>query len=281
MADPGAVAASRDDELVVGEAVALDVRPASMILRAAGAAIDIVAALAVILGALLALGFFSSVVPIDDALGAAIIIAMLVLVLVVVPTAVETVTHGRSLGKLAIGARIVRDDGGAIGFRHALIRALTGVLEVYFTFGGLAAIVSLVNPRAKRLGDLVAGTYSQHERVPMIVEPVYGVPEVLEPWSRTADVARMPDRLARRIAAFLSQATRMAPAARQRLAAGLAAEAAAFVSPLPDGADPEFFLAAIAAIRRDRELRAHRLERERLDSLGPVLSGLPHGFPDR
>ena len=33
-----------------------------------------------------------------------------------IPTAVETLSQGKSLGKLAVGARIVRDDGGSIGF---------------------------------------------------------------------------------------------------------------------------------------------------------------------
>ena len=60
-----------------------------------------------------------------------------VLCFVVVPAAVETLSRGRSLGKLAAGLRIVRDDGGAIRFRHAVIRALIGFLEIYLTFGGL------------------------------------------------------------------------------------------------------------------------------------------------
>ncbi|WP_210480654.1 RDD family protein [Naasia sp. SYSU D00948] len=275
MADP-----APDEELIVGEAVALDVRPASFILRAASAAIDFTVSVAVLIAFLLGLTFLLADVA-DSALLAAISIAMLVTVLVIVPVVVETATRGRSLGKLAIGARIVRDDGGAIGFRHALIRALTGVLEIYFTAGGLAALVGLLNPRAKRLGDLLAGTYAQHERVPRIVEPVYGVPDVLAAWAATADVGRLPDRLGRRIAAFLKQASRMTVPARQRLAAELAAEAAPYVSPLPQNADPEFFLAAVAALRRDREYRAHLLEEERLGRLDPVLTGLPHAFPSR
>ena len=34
------------------------------------------------------------------------------------------------LGRLAVGSRIVRIDGGAAGFRHAFIRALVGVIEI-------------------------------------------------------------------------------------------------------------------------------------------------------
>jgi hypothetical protein len=65
-----------------------------------------------------------------------------------------------------------------------------------------------------------------------------------------------------------------------RLAAELASEAAPWVSPLSE-ADPELFLAAVAAVRRERDYRALMLERERLEHLSPLLTGLPHGFPDR
>ena len=46
------------------------------------------------------------------------------------PIAVETLSHGRSLGKLACGLRVVRDDGGPIRFRHALVRGAIGVVEI-------------------------------------------------------------------------------------------------------------------------------------------------------
>jgi uncharacterized RDD family membrane protein YckC len=266
-------------ELVTGEGVALDVRPASVILRAAGTIIDWAAYLLLYLLLVLAVIFLFAD-SIDEALGQALMIAGLVFCILIVPVAVETATAGRSLGKLAIGARIVRDDGGAIQLRHAFIRALVGVIEIFFTFGGLAATTALLNGRSKRLGDLLAGTYSQHERVPKASEPVYGVPAELAQWAQVADVARLPDRLARRIAQFLRQAVHLTPSTRQRQAAGLAAEASVFVSPVPD-APPEAFLAAVQAIRRDREYAALLLERERLERLGPVLNGLPHGFPIR
>src|SRR5919112_957635 len=82
------------------------------------------------------------------------------LVFVVVPTTVETLTRGRSLGKVAAGIRIVRDDGGPVRFRHALIRALAGVGEIWLTLGAVALITSMLNDRGKRVGDLLAGTYA-------------------------------------------------------------------------------------------------------------------------
>ncbi len=267
-------------ELMTGEAVGLDLRPTSFVLRAVGAIIDFVVYFGFWLLVLLAVtspwlsGYF------DAASSAAVTVSVLVFCLVVAPTAVETVTQGKSLGKLAVGARVVRDDGGSIGFRHAFIRALTGVLEVFFTLGGIASVTALLNHRTKRLGDLLAGTYSQNERVPKETPPVFGVPVELLGWAATADVARMPDGLSRRISQFLHQASRLTPDARERLSRSLATEASVFVAPLPP-ANAELFLAAVSAVRRDREYRALTLESERLERLRPALESLPHAFPER
>jgi len=285
MIDVSRVEAERYDEpentLITGEAVALDLRPASFILRAAGTIIDwllylgsyLVAWLTVIPLLIVSLNISEGVIN-------AIAISSLVFMIVVVPTAVETLCHGKSLGKLAVGVRIVRDDGGAIGFRHALIRALIGVLEIYMTFGGVAAIVGFLNGRSKRLGDFVAGTYSQYERVSHKDREVFGVPLELQHWALTADVARMPDGLARRISSFLVQANGLTPATRDRLSRSLASEASVFVSPVPQ-ANAEMFLAATTAIRRDRERAALDLEKRGIDALEPLLGGMPHQFPRR
>ncbi|TFB91223.1 RDD family protein [Cryobacterium sp. HLT2-28] len=266
-------------ELVTGEAVALDVRPASVILRAAGTIIDWLAYLLLFLVMALAVIWLVGD-SIDVALARALSISGLVFSILIVPMTVETLMGGRSLGKLAIGARIVRDDGGAIQLRHAFIRALVGVMELYFTFGGLAAMTALLNGRSKRLGDLLAGTYSQHERVPADAAPVRGLPLELEEWSQIVDIVRLPDQLSRRIAQFLRQASRLTPDSRTRLASGLADEASAFVSPLP-AVPSEVFLLGVAAVRRDREYAALLLERSRLERLRPALENLPHGFPNR
>jgi uncharacterized RDD family membrane protein YckC len=270
------VARFDDEGLVTGEAVTLDVRPASALIRAAGCAIDVTLSLLLLLALLLSLAGLS----VDDAAARAIIIVGIVCCIVVLPTAVETASHGRSLGKLALGLRVVRDDGGAIGFRHAFIRALTGVVEIYLTFGGLAVLVGFLNPSSKRLGDLLAGTHAQVERVPALPSNAFGVPPELAGWAATADVARLPDGTARRVAAFFANIDHLVPESRARVAASLAAQVAPFVSPLPD-APPERFLAGVVALRRTRDLTALRLEDARLESLAPVLDAKPVGFPER
>ena len=271
---------SDEFELMTGEAVGLDLRPISFILRAAGAIIDFLAYFGLWFLILLAVTspwlrrFF------DEASSQAVTLSALVFCLVVAPTAVETLSQGKSLGKLAVGGRIVRDDGGSIGLRHAFIRSLTGVLEIFSTLGGIASVTALLNGRTKRLGDLLAGTYCQNERVSQITPPVYGVPSELLGWAATADVARMPDGLSRRIAQFLRQSSRLTPDARTRLSRSLATEASVFVSPLPT-VNAELFLAAVSAVRRDREYTGLSLEAQRLEHLRPALEGLPHGFPER
>jgi uncharacterized RDD family membrane protein YckC len=272
------VPAAAERELVTGEAVTLDVRPASYLLRAAGTIIDWLVSLLVMFGCILLLVATGG--GLDDALLRALVILILVFGMVVLPTTVELATRGRSLGRLAVGARIVRDDGGAIGFRHAFIRALTGVLEIFMTFGGIAALTGLLSARSKRLGDLLAGTYSQLERVPKARPLTLLLPPQLAGWAQTADVGRLPDRLARRIAQFLRQAPQLTPAARLGLSTELAREASAYVSPLPP-VDAETFLVGVALLRRDRDARGLALEQERLQRLTPVLDALPHAFPDR
>lgn len=266
------------DELITGEAVALELRPASFVLRAAGSMIDFLVYVAALIGLLIGAFAFAGAAGLDQAIATALSVASIVTCLVIIPTAVETLTRGKSLGKLAIGARIVRNDGGAIGFRHAFIRALIGVLEIFMTAGGLAAIVALLNTRAQRLGDLVAGTYAQYERVSKFSTPVVQLPGQLADWARTADVAKMPDALARRISHFLVAAPGYTPMTRGQHAQSLAHEASTYVSPLPT-VEAEVLLSAISALRRERETVALAGEKARLEALAPALTGVPRGFP--
>ena len=268
------------DELMTGEAVALDLRPTGLVLSAAGAAIDFL----VYSGAyVLVLVIFFSIAASgrsEDAVYGIVAVVALVGCLVVAPATVELLSRGKSLGRLAVGARIVRDDGGAVGFRQVAIRSFAGLVDFYMTLGGLALIVGLLSPRAKRLGDLIAGTYSQYERVAGQPIAVFGLPVQLTAWATVADVARLPDALSRRIGQFLSQAPHLDPARRVAQAASLAQEASAFVSPVPS-IDPELFLAGVAVLRRGREADALALTPQRLQRVEPVLRAVPHGFPER
>jgi len=268
------------DALLTGEAVALDLRPTSLVLSAAGAAIDFVLYVGAFILVLVIFFTIAAQARSEDAVYGIVTVLALVGCLIVAPAAVELLSRGKSLGRLAVGARIVRDDGGAIGLRHAAIRSLTGLLEIFGTLGGLALIFGLLSPRGKRLGDLMAGTYSQYERVARVPPPVFGMPLELAGWATIADVARMPNGLSRRVSQFLAQAPQLDPARRVAQANALAGEARAFVSPVPPVAS-ELFLAGVTVVRRGREAEAHASAARRLHALDPALRGVPHGYPDR
>src|SRR6218665_703246 len=107
---------SDDDALLTGEAVALDLRPASFALRAGGAAIDVTLSIIAFVLILMAFLIPAAQLGFEEAWTGVFVISSMVLAFVVGPCLVETLSRGKSLGRLAVGARIVRDDGGAAGF---------------------------------------------------------------------------------------------------------------------------------------------------------------------
>ncbi|WP_030572582.1 RDD family protein [Streptomyces aureocirculatus] len=243
------------NDLVTGEAVALELRPAKLPSRALAVLIDMVVAwsayLAVTLGLLAAAG------SLDDAAVAAIAVSTFVLVLVGVPIAVETLSQGRSLGKLACGLRVVRDDGGPIRFRHALVRGAVGVVEILLTFGVVACIASLVSARGRRLGDVFAGTLVVRERVPTSrTEHVPAPPPWLVGRFTELDLSAVPDALWLAVRQYLTRMGQLDPqvgwAMAERLASDLVARTGA---PAPEGVPPAAFLAAVVQERQAREAR--------------------------
>ncbi|MDT0211812.1 RDD family protein [Curtobacterium sp. BRD11] len=265
------------DELVVGEAVALDVQPAGIVLRLAAALLDGVCLVALL--AMLLFGLARVWPPGADTVWLLPLgIGAAVTVLVLVPAGIETVTRGKSVGRYAAGTRVVRVDGGAIGFRHAFTRALVGLLELWSTLGSVAFVVALFGSRPRRLGDLLAGTFVQHERGARRRDVEVLLPVELVPWAAVADVSALPQRLEDRLGAFFRSAGDLRPEARETAARMLAAAVAEHASPVPD-VHPEVFLAGVVAVRRERDVRALRARAALLDGAAAVAGARPPGFP--
>jgi uncharacterized RDD family membrane protein YckC len=246
------------DDLVTGEAVALDLPAASIGSRIASGAIDI----AVTIGTLIAVLFiFGSLTNgLDQALFWAAMVTTMIVVFLVIPTTIETLTRGKSLGKLALGLRTVRDDAGPISFQHAFVRALVGFVEIYAFTGVPAFFSGVTNSRSKRLGDHAAGTYVIRERYRLGHPQPAQMPPELAGWARNADVAPLPTALALATRQFLGRLGEITPQARASLSTQLAGQMLAYVSPPPPpGIAAEAFLAAVLVKRRDRDLaRLHR-----------------------
>lgn len=242
-------------DLVTGEAVVVSLRTARLASRAIAFAFD-VALQFILLFLLYQLAPGTN----DEALLSATVLVMAVSVLVGYPVLVETLTRGRSLGKVICGLRVVRDDGGPIRFRHALVRGLAGFFVDFWALGlggAVALIVSLASQQGKRVGDYLAGTVVIRVRVPAQQTSEVVMPRELQAWAATLDLSRLPDDLALAVRQYLARYDEMGEHARDTLGAKLANEVAGWINaPLPPGAHPYPYLAAVLAERRNRAARA-------------------------
>ncbi len=248
------------DDLVTGEGVALDLPAASLGLRMASGLIDV----AVTVTSFVVLFILLNVAALpfaDAALFAAAAVLTSVLTFLVIPTTIETLTRGRSVGKLALGLRTVRDDGGPISFHHALVRALIGFVEIYAFTGAPAFFAIMLSTRGKRLGDYAAGTYVVRERVPLRLPHPPPMPPQLAAWARRTDLGTLPTGTALAVRQYLGRLPTLDPVSRERVGRALLADVAPYVAPPPPpGAPAELVLAAVIAERRERDLR--RLRRD-------------------
>ncbi|HKN53734.1 MAG TPA: RDD family protein [Amycolatopsis sp.] len=244
-----------ESELVTGEAVVLDLRVAKLGSRAVAMLLDVLVQLVLLLALFIVLA--TTVAGTDDSLAGAIFLVGLVLILVGYPVLFETLSRGRSLGKLALGLRVVRTDGGPIRFRHALARGLGGFVLDFWAlglFGAVAVIVSLCSANGRRVGDFLAGTVVIRERVPENVYVGLPMPPGLGAWASQLDLSRLTNDVALASRQFLSRFHELRPEAAEVLGQSLAHQVAAQIgTPIPPGIPVWAFLAAVLAERRNRD----------------------------
>ncbi|BBZ41982.1 RDD family protein [Mycobacterium conspicuum] len=239
-------------EVVTGDAVVLDVQIAQLPVRAVSALIDI---MVIIAGYVVGLFLWAATLTqFDEALTTAILIIFTMLVMVGYPLVFETATRGRSLGKLAMGLRVVSDDGGPERFRQALFRALASVVEIWTLAGSPAVICSILSPKAKRIGDIFAGTVVISERGPRLASPPM-MPPSLAWWASSLQLSGLDAGQAEVARQFLSRAAQLDPRLRQQMSYRIAGDVVSRIAPPPPpGAPPELVLAAVLAERHRREL---------------------------
>jgi uncharacterized RDD family membrane protein YckC len=244
-------------EVVTGDAVVLDVQIAQLPVRAVGALIDITV---IFIGYLLGLMLWAiTLTQFDTALSTAILLIFTVVVLVGYPLACETASRGRSVGKMVMGLRVVSDDGGPERFRQALFRALASVVEIWMLAGSPAVICSMVSPKAKRIGDIFAGTVVVSERGPRMSPPPM-MPPSLAWWASSLQLSGLNAGQAEVARQFLSRAGQLDRQLRQQMAYRIAGDVVSCIAPPPPpGAPPELVLAAVLAERHRRELARLRL----------------------
>ena len=204
-------------EIETPEHVVLDFEIAGIGSRALAAVID----LAIILAALISIRLLLRLLAgfgLVGGWGAAIYIGATFLIMFGYFTFFEGLREGQTPGKRRMGLRVVRDTGHPVTFGTAAIRNIVRLADMFFPppyfLGGL--LVAL-HPRAKRLGDMVAGTVVVRDRP-------FDAPAPTDRPAAPGDALAVPalaDDEFRVLAAFQARAAALDPVVRDRLAAGL------------------------------------------------------------
>ncbi len=243
--------------LVTGDAVVLELRPAGFVTRIAAMAIDGILQIVMIIMVTVVMMWVGT--SLDTAATAALGLALPVLIIVGYPTAFETISRGRTLGKMALGLRVVGTDGSPVRFRQALGRALSASVEIWASSGLIALLTSMINPNGRRVGDFVAGTMVVEERTGSRRDVEIPMPPQMAAWAAAAELSRLAPETANAARQYVMRYGELAEHTRHEMGSRLADSVASQVSPPPPpGTTPPVFLAAVLAERRRRSLESLR-----------------------
>lgn len=103
--------------------------------------------------------------------------------------------EGRTLGKRALGLRVVGEKGLRLTLGQVVLRNLLRLVDLLPGPGGVAAAFLLFHPEHRRVGDLVAGTLVVRERKVPPPERIRGTGKLAQRGARVA----LPRDLKRRV----------------------------------------------------------------------------------
>lgn len=267
---------------LTGEAVHLDLRVARLGSRMLAKLLDTVISVAlsivvsILIYLLVGIGAAVGAIGLDANVVRAIGVIVFVISFAAYPIVTETLMRGRTVGKIAVGIRVVREDGGPIAFRQALTRGLVGIAiewpaVLLGPIGWLIAIwTMLASSDGRRVGDYAAGTLVIHDRTPASWGWVPVMPPALAGWASTLDLAGLDDELALAVRHYLARNREIAEPSRTRLGLTLAREVASVTNPPPPPDAPGWaYLAAVYAERNARAARRLASVRARAATVWP------------
>ena len=233
-------------EVETPEHVVLDLEIAGVGSRALAAIIDMLILVGSLLGVMIVLGILGGYGLTVGRLGGAILLLGGFAVWTGYFIFFEGLRQGQTPGKRAVGIRVVMDTGHAVTLSAAAVRNLLRTADFLPPPYLIGALLVALHPRAKRLGDMVAGTVVARDRPTEGSEPPPGArPEVA-----SDGLPELGDAEFRLLEQFAAREAQLAPGARSRLAAAIAARLP------PHGAPP-------GATAADALLDLHARERER------------------
>ncbi|KRG81186.1 membrane protein [Stenotrophomonas daejeonensis] len=173
-------------EVVTPEGVPLQLPAAGPVPRALAWLLDLVVRFGV-------LALMSPLLAALGGLGRGLYLGLMFLMFWAYPIVLEA-WHGRTLGKRALGLRVVARDGAPLGWMPAIVRNLLRTVDM-LPFGyALGLVACLCDRHGRRLGDLVAGTLVVHTPAPPATPParidtVLAPPLPLQPAEQMAVIA--------------------------------------------------------------------------------------------
>lgn len=250
-----------DRGIVTPEAVVLEFETAGIASRFLASVIDIAVQFVLLIGVLIGAAVVARAVAGLGGLAAAALYLVLFLIVFGYPAAFETLWRGRTLGKAALGLRVVTVEGAPIRFRHAAIRSIFQLIDKFLSSGSVGVLAMLFTRRNQRLGDLVAGTMVLRERTGLRAPSAvtFAPPPGLEAYCASLDVTGLGHEDYGAVRSFLVRAHGLAPHVRAELASQLAVPLAQRMRavPLPNML-PEVFLGCVAAAYQARAGGARR-----------------------
>ncbi len=136
----------------------------------------------------------------------------------------EALFNGRTIGKRALGIRVVSDQGVPITGAQAVLRNFVGAVDLlipFFYLPGLSAM--MLTSKFQRLGDLAAGTMvviEERQQRAGVIRVNEAAVEALLPWLPLR-IAAGPE-LARALSDYVRRRDRFPQALREEMAAPLA-----------------------------------------------------------
>lgn len=238
--------------IVTPEAVLLEFENAGIGSRVLGKAIDlaIIGAAYAAIASVLGLGAIGSLLAVILVFGGTAFVLVFGY-----PFLFEAFWQGRTLGKAALGLRVVTVEGAPAGMVHAAIRSLLQIVDFIITVGLGALLSALFTQDNRRIGDLAAGTMVLRERAADV--NVYAVafhpPYGYEAYVQGLDVSRLAADQYGTIRTFLLRVATLAPDARFHLAQRLAAPVSRIINhQIPNGVPAELFLVCVASAYQQR-----------------------------
>ncbi len=163
----------------------------------------------------------------------------------------ELIWNGQSPGKRMFGLRVVREGGRPITFAASAVRNLIRLVDFLPLFYGVGTVVMFFDGRARRLGDLAAGTLVVREGAPVTLASLSSnsAPVVVPPRQPDAPPTPLIPQLQQitpgdyeLVQDFLRRRSQLAPARRAALGARLTEALRARLALEGLSGDPERFL---------------------------------------